>query len=49
MRVVTVRVVTVRVVTEKQAICNYIDCLDKINLAVRAEFVTDAANYVLKH
>jgi site-specific DNA-cytosine methylase len=34
---------------EEQAICNFIDCLDKINLVVRAEFVTDAANYVLKH
>jgi site-specific DNA-cytosine methylase len=34
---------------EEQAICNYIDRLDKINLAVRPEFVTDAANYVLKH
>jgi hypothetical protein len=34
---------------EEQAICNYIDRLDKINLAVRPEFVTDAANYILKH
>jgi hypothetical protein len=34
---------------EEQAIYNYIDYLDRINLAVRAEFVTDAANYILKH
>ena len=34
---------------EEQAICNYIDRLDRINLAVRPEFVTDVANYVLKH
>ena len=27
---------------EEQAICKYIDHLDKINLAVRAEFVTEA-------
>ncbi|OAQ57817.2 tc5 transposase DNA-binding domain-containing protein [Pochonia chlamydosporia 170] len=33
---------------EEQAICNYIDRLDRISLAVRAEFVTDAANYILK-
>ena len=35
--------------SEEQAICNYIDRLDRINFAVRAEFVTDAANYILKH
>jgi hypothetical protein len=34
---------------EEQAICDYIDGLDRINFAVRAEFVTDAANYILKH
>jgi hypothetical protein len=34
---------------EEQAICNYINRLDRINLAVRPEFVTDAAIYVLKH
>jgi hypothetical protein len=34
--------------SEEQAICNYIDCLDKIILVVRAEFITDAANYIPK-
>jgi hypothetical protein len=34
---------------EEQAICNYIDRLDRINLAVWPEFVTDTANYILKH
>lgn len=33
---------------EENALCRYIDRLDNINLAVRAEFVTDAANYILK-
>jgi hypothetical protein len=32
---------------EEIALCRYIDRLDHINLAVRAEFVTDAANYIL--
>ena len=33
---------------EEKAICCYIDRLDRINLAVRAEFVTDAANTILR-
>jgi len=32
---------------EEKAICRYIDRLDRINLAVRAEFITDAANTIL--
>jgi DDE superfamily endonuclease/Tc5 transposase-like DNA-binding protein len=32
---------------EEKAVCRYIDRLDRINLAVRAEFVTDAANTIL--
>jgi hypothetical protein len=33
---------------EEKALCRYIDCLDRINLAVRVEFVTSAANYILQ-
>ncbi|KID93241.1 transposase, partial [Metarhizium majus ARSEF 297] len=33
---------------EEVALCNYIDRLDRANFAVRAEFITDAANYILK-
>ena len=33
---------------EEKAICNYIDRLNRINLAVRAKFIANAANYVLK-
>ncbi|ORY67282.1 uncharacterized protein BCR38DRAFT_482905 [Pseudomassariella vexata] len=33
---------------EDKALCNYIDRLDRINLAVRVEFVTDAANTILR-
>ena len=33
---------------EETAICHYIDRLDRINLAVRPQFITDAANYILK-
>ncbi|KHN98366.1 transposase [Metarhizium album ARSEF 1941] len=33
---------------EEVALCNYIDRLDKANFAVRPEFITDAANYILK-
>ena len=33
---------------EEKALCRYIDRLDSINLAVRAEFVVDAANYILQ-
>ncbi|KID81501.1 transposase, partial [Metarhizium majus ARSEF 297] len=33
---------------EEVALCNYIDRLEKANFAVRAEFITDAANYILK-
>ena len=33
---------------EEKAICRYIDRLDRINLAVRAEFITDAANTILR-
>ncbi|KAF5120969.1 hypothetical protein E5D57_013305 [Metarhizium anisopliae] len=33
---------------EEAALCRYIDRLDHINLAVRSEFVTHAANYVLR-
>ena len=32
---------------EEAALCRYIDQLDNINLAVRVEFVTDAANSIL--
>jgi hypothetical protein len=32
---------------EEKALCRYIDRLDRINLAVRPEFVTDAANAIL--
>ncbi|KJZ69725.1 hypothetical protein HIM_10894 [Hirsutella minnesotensis 3608] len=32
---------------EETALCLYIDRLDNINLAVRPEFVTDAANHIL--
>ncbi|OAQ57651.1 tc5 transposase DNA-binding domain-containing protein [Pochonia chlamydosporia 170] len=35
-------------VPEEKALCRYIDRLDRINLAVRTEFVTDAANTILK-
>ncbi|KAI1159499.1 hypothetical protein F5B18DRAFT_581447 [Nemania serpens] len=34
--------------TEEKAICRYIDRLDRINLAVRAEYIGDAANRILK-
>jgi hypothetical protein len=33
---------------EEKALCHYIDRLDRINLAVRVEFVTDTTNYILK-
>ena len=33
---------------EEKAVCRYIDRLDRINLAVRAEFVADAANTILR-
>ena len=33
---------------EKQAICNYINRLDRINLSVRAKFIEEAANRILK-
>ena len=33
---------------EEAALCRYIDRLDNINLAVRVEFVTDAANSILR-
>ena len=33
---------------EEKALCSYIDRLDNINLAVRREFVVDAANYILR-
>lgn len=33
---------------EEKAICNYIERLDKVNLAVRPEFVADAANNLLQ-
>ena len=33
---------------EEKALCCYIDRLDRINLAVRVEFVTNAANYILR-
>jgi hypothetical protein len=33
---------------EEVAICRYIDRLDNCNFAVRVEFITDAANYILK-
>ncbi|OAQ58232.1 DDE superfamily endonuclease [Pochonia chlamydosporia 170] len=33
---------------EEAALCNYINRLDDINFAVRPEFITDAANYILK-
>lgn len=33
---------------EEKALCRYIDRLDHINLAVRVEFVTDAANHILR-
>jgi hypothetical protein len=32
---------------EEKALCRYIDRLDHLNLAVRPEFVTDAANAIL--
>jgi helix-turn-helix, Psq domain len=35
-------------VAEEAAVCRYIDRLDHINLAVRAEFITDAANAILR-
>ena len=34
--------------SEVSAICRYVVRLDRINLAVRAEFITDAANYILR-
>lgn len=34
--------------TEEKALCVYIDRLDRIGLAVRPEFVTDAANRIIK-
>src|SRR5207247_1515194 len=33
---------------EETALCRYIDRLDKINLAVRREFVREAANFILQ-
>ena len=33
---------------EETAICRYIDRLDGVNLAVRPQFITEAANYILK-
>ena len=33
---------------EEVAVCRYIDRLDGMNLAIRPEFVTDTANYILK-
>ncbi|OAQ58169.1 DDE superfamily endonuclease [Pochonia chlamydosporia 170] len=33
---------------EEAALCRYIDRLDNINLAVRPEFITDAANHILR-
>ncbi len=33
---------------EEAAICRYIDRLERVNLAVRREFVTDAANAILR-
>ena len=33
---------------EENALCRYIDRLDNVNLAVRIEFVTDAANCILR-
>ncbi|KAM4065237.1 hypothetical protein HRG_012829 [Hirsutella rhossiliensis] len=33
---------------EETALCRYIDRLDKINLAVRREFIQDTANCILK-
>jgi hypothetical protein len=33
---------------EEKALCLYIDRLDRINLSVRPEFITSAANYILK-
>ncbi|KJZ68702.1 hypothetical protein HIM_11903 [Hirsutella minnesotensis 3608] len=35
-------------VAEEKAICRYIDRLDSINLAVRPEFIVDAANAILR-
>ena len=35
-------------VPEEKALCRYIDRLDRINLSVRPEFVTDAANTILR-
>ena len=35
-------------VPKEKALCRYIDRLDNINLAIRANFVTDAANYILQ-
>ena len=34
--------------SEETALCRYIDRLDSINLVVRVEFVTDAANSILR-
>ena len=33
---------------QEVALCRYIDRLDSMNLAVRPEFITDAANHILK-
>ena len=33
---------------EEKALCRYIDRLDALNLAVRPEFVTDAADTILR-
>ncbi|KJZ69182.1 hypothetical protein HIM_11435 [Hirsutella minnesotensis 3608] len=33
---------------EEKALCRYIDRLDNVNLAVRVEFVTGAANCILR-
>jgi hypothetical protein len=33
---------------EEKALCRYIDRLDHLNLAVRPEFITDAANAILQ-
>ncbi|CAG9953466.1 unnamed protein product [Clonostachys rosea f. rosea IK726] len=33
---------------EEKAICNYIDRLDNINMAVRGEFICDAANAIIR-
>ena len=44
------RAATNKVLTEAQegAICEYIDCLDKINICARTKMIVGTANYLIR-